>query len=671
MVSSSTVDIKKTLVFLLTLAFGRLAAQTPTCTGGLGDPIVNITFGTGGGFGGQLAPGITNMAYIADQCPNDGYYTIVHSSSGCFGNTWFDVTSDHTGNANGYFMLINASYQPSDFYVQTISGLCAGTTYQFAAWVLNMVSKPGLILPNITFDIEKTDGTVLGTYNTGDIPETGAPTWVQYGLYFNTPPGVDTVVLRMTNNASGGNGNDLGLDDITFRAAGPTIKPSVAGFSTDSVLLCESDTQTLRLNATVENCYPTASYQWQRSLDSGSTWADIPGDTVATLVRAVTAPGYYEYRLTVAQVGNIGLVNCKVASAAVVVNVVGTPLPAVTISANPDSICAGMTVSFTATPDSGGPGPTYQWMVNGVSAGSGGPVYTSNSISSTDVINCLMTSDAVCVLSPVAVSNSLSVSVTAIPVTGIAITASANGVCQDSTIDFQAVPSNGGTSPSYQWEVNGAAAGSDSAFFSDRRLNNGDVVSCTMQASLTCAAPVVSPAITMLIYPLPVIELTTDTVIAGGHSLQLSPQVSGTISSYQWSPGKWLDNPESPDPIATPEEKIAYKLTVVTTNGCVSTATEVVEVYYRLAIPGAFTPNGDGRNDVFRVPPSVPVTIRRLAVYNRLGACVYSGSGEGAGWDGRFDGRMQPAGEYVWELVYENPLTKAIETAKGVVILVR
>ena len=171
--------MKKILIPLMILAFGRVVAQTPTCTGGLGDPIVDITFGSGAAtYGGPLAQGITNMAYIADACPNDGYYSIVHSTSGCFGGTWLNVTSDHTGNPNGYFMLINASYQPSDFYVQTINGLCAGTTYQFAAWILNMVDVQGLILPNITFNIESVSGTVLGTYSTGNIPASVAVDWV-------------------------------------------------------------------------------------------------------------------------------------------------------------------------------------------------------------------------------------------------------------------------------------------------------------------------------------------------------------------------------------------------------------------------------------------------------------------------------------------------------------
>jgi gliding motility-associated-like protein len=114
-----------------------------------------------------------------------------------------------------------------------------------------------------------------------------------------------------------------------------------------------------------------------------------------------------------------------------------------------------------------------------------------------------------------------------------------------------------------------------------------------------------------------------------------------------------------------------YQLTVVSTNGCKASATEIVGVFYKLAMPGAFTPNGDGRNDLFRVPPSVPVTIQRLAVYNRLGALVFATANVSVGWDGNWNGHQQPAGVYVWELVYENPLTKRIEMAKGTVILVR
>jgi hypothetical protein len=62
--------VVRILIPLLILIAFQVEAQTPTCTGGLGDPIVDITFGSGLGYGPQLAGGITNMTYIANECPD-------------------------------------------------------------------------------------------------------------------------------------------------------------------------------------------------------------------------------------------------------------------------------------------------------------------------------------------------------------------------------------------------------------------------------------------------------------------------------------------------------------------------------------------------------------------------------------------------------------------------
>jgi gliding motility-associated-like protein len=662
----------KYLIIALSILLSK-CAEAQTCTGGLGDPIVDITFGSGAGFGGPLAAGITNMTYVANECPEDGYYTITGGTANCFANSWLNVTQDHTGDPNGYFMLINASYQPSVFYTQTIAGLCPGTSFQFAAWILNMDNEQGEILPNITFTILSTTGTVLQSYSTGNIPITGTLNWLQYACYFNTPANVTSVVLQMTNNASGGDGNDLALDDITFRAAGPTIQAMAVGYSSDSISLCQNDPSTVILNATVENCYATAAYQWQESTNGGTTWTNILNNaTGLSYLRSQSVTGVYDYRLTVAQAGNIGISSCEVASSPISVSVVPIPSPAVAITASADSICAGAAVTFTAMPDSGGASPVYQWLVDGVDAGAGGATYITASLTSNDVVICTMTSDAACVLNPVAVSNSLSLVVTAIPATGVSIASSALSICQDSVVVFTATASNGGGDPAYQWTVNGAATGPDASIFSDSLLNNGDIVNCTMTGSLLCSLPVASTQpLTMTIYPLPVVLLPADTVIAAGQSLQLNPVITGTISGYQWSPATGLDNTAVADPVATPEGTTTYLLTVVSSEGCKASAGETVGVFYSLLMPNAFTPNGDGRNDLFRVPPLVPVTIRQLAVYNRQGLKVFSTSNAGMGWDGTFNGHPQPAGVYVWEMVYENPLTKRTETAKGTVMLVR
>jgi gliding motility-associated-like protein len=646
-------------------------AMAQTCTGGLGDPIVNITFGQGVGNGPALAAGITNLIYQSTDCPSDGYYTIASKTVNCFDNTWFSVTKDHTGNANGYFMLVNASFQPNDFYVQTVNGLCGNTSYQFGAWVLNMVSKPYEILPNITFSIEKTDGTVLQQFSTGDIPETDIATWVQYAFYFNTPPGISSVVLRMTNNQIGGDGNDIALDDITFRPAGSSIKNAVAGFASDSVSFCVDAQPVLTVNATVESCYPSESVQWQQSMDGGKTWSDIPGATTASWTRASTAAGLWLYRLLAAQTGNLGISTCEVASTPVSVSVIPIPDPQISIT-GPVSVCAGAPASFTATPVEGGAMPAYQWMINGSAAGEGLNTFTTSALNDGDLVNCALTSNALCVEGPPVASNSLSVPVTAIPATGVSIAASAVQICQDSTVLFTAAPVNGGSTPSYQWQVNGTNAGSNAAVFSDAGLQNGDVVNCLMTASLTCSEPVsaVSP-VTMTVNPLPTIKLDTAIVIAGGSSVRLQPVITGDIASLSWTPAAWLDNAGVADPLASPPGNTTYRLTAVTTDGCTASASETVDVFYDVKMPGAFTPNGDGVNDLFRVPPSVPVTIRQLAVYNRTGLLVFYTTNGGSGWDGNYNGHPQPSGVYVWYVEYNDPLTKNVEMKKGAVVLVR
>ena len=666
--------MKKTLLFIGWLLAGVAAAAQTSCTGGLGDPIVNITFGQGttAGTGPPLAPGITNLTYQPADCPEDGYYTIITETLGCFGPTWWDVLQDHTGNPNGYFMLINASVEPNDFYVQTVTGLCGGTSYQFAAWVLNLVSRPGEILPNITFNIEKTDGTVLQSYTTGDIPETVGALWKQYAFYFTTPAGVNSVILRMTNNAPGGNGNDIALDDITFRPAGSSIQETVVGFPSDTIQLCANQQPVLTVDATVASCYPSEDVQWQESVDTGGNWTNISGAGTTVLTRPPTAPGLYLYRLLAAQSGNLGNSSCEVASQPVSVDVIRVPSPAVTASSLDSIACLGLPEVFKAAPVDGGLSPGYQWLLNGLPVGGDSAVFTFSGLHSGDKVEVGMTSDAVCVGNPVVQSNIVSLPVVPVPVTGVGINASATQVCADSVVVFTAAPSNGGSSPDYQWQVNGVAAGGDSAIFSDGRLQNGDVVNVVMTGSLVCSQPVEALLpVTMTVYPLPVIGLDSSVVIAGGSSIQLRPVVSGDIAGYIWTPAVGLDNAVVAEPVAAPVATTAYRLSVITVDGCTASAVEVVEVYYDVRMPSAFTPNGDGRNDVFRIPPSYPVTLKRLAVYDRKGMLVFNTVNTGEGWDGNFNGHRQPAGVYVWWLEFNNPLTKHVESRKGTVVLIR
>lgn len=321
------------LFFLLFICFPFNGASQ-LCNGSLGDPIVNITFGSGGNPGAPLRAIGTGYTYFTTDCPNDGQYAIRNATTACFGNTWHTLARDHTGDAQGYFMLVNASYQPSDFYVDTVRNLCANTTYEFAAWIMNVMNTERYgpsILPNVTFQIEKPDGTVLKKVTTGDMPVTTTPQWKQYGFWFSTPPGLQKVVLRITNNAPGGIGNDLALDDITFRPCGPEIEAAIAGDG-DTLDVCEDELRAFTLQSAVVDGYLSPFYQWQTSTDNGTSWSDIPGANGLTYNAQPSKVGTYQYRLTMAEMENASLKPCRVASNRVVIGVHPSPI----VEAGPD-----------------------------------------------------------------------------------------------------------------------------------------------------------------------------------------------------------------------------------------------------------------------------------------------------------------------------------------------
>src|SRR5665647_325386 len=330
-------------LLLLVAAAVPCRAQAQICSGSLGDPVVNITFGAGYNPGPALSAATTNYQYVTNSCPVNGYYTLLNKGVDCnYG--WHVLQGDHTGNTNGYFMLVDASFEPSDFYLDTVKNLCANTTYEFAAWMLNMKYVIQGTRPNITFKIETIAGQVLQTYNSGDIPVEQTVVWKQYGFYFTTPANVSNIVLRMTNNAPGGDGNDLALDDITFRPCGKLITASVQGNTNSIIDVCEGNSNTYTFNATVASGYLLPVYQWQLSTDKGATWNDIAGATTIAYQRQPTDAGNYWYRFTVVEANAAGLSSCRIASNTVTINVHTKPM----VDAGSDrNVIAGSAVILT------------------------------------------------------------------------------------------------------------------------------------------------------------------------------------------------------------------------------------------------------------------------------------------------------------------------------------
>lgn len=347
------------LFFLLTAtvsAFAQSNLSPLACDGSVGDPLVHIDFGSGAGFGPALPAGTTTLlGYQPLTCPTDGGYNIMSSTPACWNADWHAVTSDNTGNPNGYYMMVNAALPPSDFYISTVSGLCADTDYQVSFAILN-IHKYG-ILPNITVIIETLGGSQLASYNTGPVPLTATPTWSTYSMTANI--GLNTSVrIRLRNNAPGGVGNDLCLDDIIFRPIGPSVSLSITGFP--GVVANITTDDSVEFTSVVGPCYTTNAYQWQVSTDNGANWNDIPGATSGTYLRPPSPVGIYLYRLLVSPLANGGNPSCEVSSGIITVNVTAAPCASPPTITATQSCTAGATITVT-TPL----GANFLYSING------------------------------------------------------------------------------------------------------------------------------------------------------------------------------------------------------------------------------------------------------------------------------------------------------------------
>jgi hypothetical protein len=174
--------------------------------------------------GGALPLGRTTYSYVTIS-PEDGEYNLTNSIRYRTDFAWHYPNGHTTGQTTDLMIGVNASYQPGVFYEQTIT-VTPNTIHDFSAWVANLLVNPG-IRPNLEFEIDRIglddDGNVAtGDGNegqtiavTGDIPESTFVTWLNYGAFVNSG-GASQITVRLRNNAPGGGGNDLVLDDFFF-----------------------------------------------------------------------------------------------------------------------------------------------------------------------------------------------------------------------------------------------------------------------------------------------------------------------------------------------------------------------------------------------------------------------------------------------------------------------
>lgn len=596
------------------------------CDGNLGENI--FTEGDfGSGFSNvllpdpQIAPG---YAYQPSPPPNDGFYTITNNTTswGSFAAAaWANIT-DNSSDPNGYMMVVNASYDPGLFYTQEVEGLCENSLYVFSVDIFNLINQGGnAIKPNVSFLL---DGNVI--YTTGDVPENEQ--WNTYGFTFSTEPGQTSITLSLQNNAPGGGGNDLALDNITFRPCGPDalILP------TEIANICE-DGSPIDLEATIlGDQYETPYVQWQQSFDEGMTWTDILGATDALFTHTDLSGGFYYYRYLLAnEPGNLLNAKCRVNSNVKIVHVVPKFYTIV------DTLCTGLSFSL------------------GTNFYSEQGVYVDSLIT---YLGC----DSIVTLD-----------LTIVPEANIdAVFSLENPSCSylfDGSISVDTIIN--GYKPLSIFVNNELQSFPASLFNLGEEEQTYQVIDhfgCSFESILSLELP---PPFT--------IELGDNLQIELGESLQLEPIFSEFPETFIWSPADLVDcDPDCETLEFVPTNSALFLLNAISETGCVASDSIFVEVkkVRNVYIPNAFSPNSDGINDYFTIFGSIPniQQIEQFQVFNRWGGVVFEQKSFfpnelSTGWNGKVGGEKMPTGVYTYKVKIRFLDGEAIWYAGDVVLI--
>lgn len=319
------------------------------------------------------------------------------------------------------------------------------------------------------------------------------------------------------------------------------------------------------------------------------------------------------------------------------------PSPAITLSGNM-SICAGDSTTLTA-----GGGGTYNWS-NGSTNGTIIVKPAADSTLTLQVTTGGCTSDT---------TITIIVNAQPIPLVGPLL-----NTCQGTPVQLTA---SGGTS--YSWQP--------ASSLSDSSLSNpmaNPAVTTTYTVIVANGGCTATDSETVVVYPVSAVAACCTATITQGQSapLTVSPVIPG--DKYQWVPSAGVSCDTCPSTIASPSVTTWYHVIVTDSNNCTSVDSVLITVKENCGavfVPDAFSPNGDGQNDILYVMCN-PACVSGLTfnIYDRWGNLIFKTSDPAVGWDGTYHGKPMNTGTYVYILKYTDDKGSA-QSGKGNIALVR
>ncbi len=186
----------------------------------------------------------------------------------------------------------------------------------------------------------------------------------------------------------------------------------------------------------------------------------------------------------------------------------------------------------------------------------------------------------------------------------------------------------------------------------------------TYVLTVTIAGCTDSDSVTVTMYDVPPVDAGENVTIVQGGTIGLNALGVVTGWDYEWSPEDGLDNPNVPNPFASPSETTLYFVTVTDGNGCTNIDSLLVTVVPDISFPDGISPNGDGINDEWIIDNITLFEDAIVEIYNRWGQLLWmSAPGYPVPWDGRYKDEDLPVGTYYYVIRsdnFEQPFTGPI-----------
>jgi len=277
------------------------------------------------------------------------------------------------------------------------------------------------------------------------------------------------------------------------------------------------------------------------SNDTLKWYADASSRDVITAPTPIVGSVQTTTTYYVTQVDTIS--GCESDRTKVIVNVDTLSSPSIKVVASATTVCTGAPVKFTATTEKGGTPPQFQWQLNGIDVGLDTSVFLNDNLKDGSLIKCKLVSNAKCLRTPNAISNTVAITVNKIDsLPTIKITASDTSFSPCSIITFKSSITEGGTKPKFIWKQNGVVVGTNDAVFTSGNFVDKDTITCSLisnWAVCLLADTIVSNRIMMYAtgYATPTDSIYSDTTIvcSGNQVIFISKATDGgTAPRYTW-----------------------------------------------------------------------------------------------------------------------------------------